>query len=138
MLGAIAVSAALGPAVGGLLRLAGIAAGGAALFVSAAIALRCARDLRDALTPFPRPRRGADLVESGPYGVVRHPIYAALALGAFGWALVWASPITLVLAIVLFGFFDLKSRREEVWLAAAYPAYDAYRGRTRRLIPFVY
>ena len=49
MLGAIAVSAALGPAVGGLLRLAGIAAGGAALFVSAAIALRCARDLRDAV-----------------------------------------------------------------------------------------
>lgn len=138
LLGAIGVSAALGPVVSGPLRVAGIAAGGAALLVSAGVALRSVRDLRDALTPFPRPRRGADLVESGPYGVVRHPIYAALVLGAIGWALVWASPVTLGLAAVLFGFFDLKSRREEIWLATTYPGYEEYRARTRRLIPFVY
>ena len=138
LLGAIAVSAGLGPVVSGAPRLAGIAAGGAALLVSAAVALRCVRDLRDALTPLPRPRHGADLVESGPYGVVRHPIYSALILGAIGWALIWASPLTLALAVVLFVFFDLKSRREEEWLAAAYPRYGPYRARTRRLIPFVY
>ena len=49
-----------------------------------------------------------------------------------------ASPIALLLAAVLLGFFDLKSRREELWLADRYPGYAAYRGRTRRLIPGLY
>jgi len=40
--------------------------------------------------------------------------------------------------VVLGGFFDLKSRREEAWLVAAYPGYAAYRARVRKLIPFVY
>jgi protein-S-isoprenylcysteine O-methyltransferase Ste14 len=36
------------------------------------------------------------------------------------------------------GFFDLKARREEAWLLAAYPGYAAYRRRVRKLFPFVY
>jgi protein-S-isoprenylcysteine O-methyltransferase Ste14 len=40
---------------------------------------------------------------------------------------------------VLLGcFFDLKARREEAWLLAAYPAYAAYRVRVRKLVPFIY
>jgi protein-S-isoprenylcysteine O-methyltransferase Ste14 len=37
-----------------------------------------------------------------------------------------------------FLFFDLKSRREEIWLTEEIAGYDTYRRRTRRLIPFVY
>lgn len=40
--------------------------------------------------------------------------------------------------LILFAFFDLKSRREEHWLSAKYPDYEAYRRRTCKLIPFVY
>jgi protein-S-isoprenylcysteine O-methyltransferase Ste14 len=39
--------------------------------------------------------------------------------------------------VLLFGFFELKSRREEVWLVERYPGYVAYRERTRRLIPWI-
>ena len=39
---------------------------------------------------------------------------------------------------VLLVFFDLKSRREEVWLAEQFTDYEAYRSRTRKLVPWVY
>ena len=35
-------------------------------------------------------------------------------------------------------FFDVKARREEAWLVAAYPAYEDYRRRVRKLLPFIY
>ncbi len=91
----------------------------------------------DALTPLPYPRDGAGLVETGVYARVRHPIYGGLVLAAFGWGLLAASPVAIALAAVLLGFFELKSRREEVWLAERFPGYPAYRERTRRLIPWI-
>jgi protein-S-isoprenylcysteine O-methyltransferase Ste14 len=69
------------------------------------------------LSPFPHPKHGAGLVEDGVYAVVRHPIYGGLSLAALGWALAWRSPVTLGLSILLFLFFDIKSRREEQWPA---------------------
>jgi protein-S-isoprenylcysteine O-methyltransferase Ste14 len=90
------------------------------------------------LTAFPRPLEGGELVTSGVYGVVRHPIYAGLILAAFGWALWNAGLLTLALAVLLFAFFDLKSRREEHWLVEAYPDYPAYQRRVKKLIPWVY
>jgi protein-S-isoprenylcysteine O-methyltransferase Ste14 len=55
-----------------------------------------------------------------------------------GWGLATASPVALAGAAVLVGFFDLKSRREEVWLEEQYAGYDDYRRRTRRLLPWIY
>jgi protein-S-isoprenylcysteine O-methyltransferase Ste14 len=91
-----------------------------------------------ALTPVPRPRSGAELVTSGPYAVVRHPIYGGLVLVAFGLALdrPWLGSI--VAAVLLALVLELKRRREEVWLAARYEGYDSYRRRTRALIPLVW
>jgi len=39
---------------------------------------------------------------------------------------------------VLLGFFYLKSEREEQWLADHYPGYEAYRARTKRIVPYVF
>jgi protein-S-isoprenylcysteine O-methyltransferase Ste14 len=77
-------------------------------------------------------------VAHGIYGVVRHPIYAGIILAAVGWGLVTASPAALAVAAGIGVFFDLKSRREEAWLVEAYPAYDEYRRRVRKLLPFIY
>ena len=44
----------------------------------------------------------------------------------------------IALAVVLLGFFDLKSRREERWLEERFPEYPAYRAQTRRLVPWLY
>ena len=80
----------------------------------------------------------ATLIESGLYGWVRHPIYCGLILAAFGWGLLVQGWLTLLWAAVLLIFFDIKSRREEAWLLARFPAYADYRRRVRKLIPFIY
>jgi protein-S-isoprenylcysteine O-methyltransferase Ste14 len=120
------------------IRAAVLLLGGALGGVGLVFALGGLLALGDNLSPLPHPKEGATLVQGGMYGVVRHPIYSGLVLGAFGWALINASLLTLVYAIVLFVFFDIKSRREERWLARKFPAYDGYRRRVRKLIPFVY
>jgi protein-S-isoprenylcysteine O-methyltransferase Ste14 len=135
---AIALAGSVGPAWGGAARAVGLA-GGAVLVVSGGLlAVRGVLDLRGNLTPFPKPLPRARLVESGAYRLARHPIYGGLILGAAGWGLAAASPVALVLAGALTAFFDLKSRREEGWLAEQFGGYAAYRRRTRRLLPWLY
>lgn len=90
------------------------------------------------LTPFPKPVEGGELVTHGPYRFVRHPIYSGLILGTLGWALLRSNPLGVALAVLLFVFFDVKSRREEVWLCAAYPGYADYQQKVRKLIPYLY
>lgn len=113
-------------------------AGLAAIVVGGFVAVRGGWDLRASLSPFPRPVAGAPLIESGAYRLVRHPIYSGLVLGAFGWGLVTGSIAAIGTAGLLFVLFAGKSRREEIWLAAAHPEYRAYQQRTKRLIPWVY
>ena len=111
---------------------------GLLMVAGALLAISGVVELRGSFTPLPRPRHGARLVETGAYRLVRHPVYGGIVMGALGWGLFTASPISIGLALVLLAFFRLKSAREEAWLADVYPGYEAYRSRTRRLIPFIY
>jgi protein-S-isoprenylcysteine O-methyltransferase Ste14 len=90
------------------------------------------------LTAFPKPIEGGTLVTKGMYKLVRHPIYTGLILGTLGLGIFRESLLGIALAIVLFAFFDLKSRREEKWLVEAYPGYQDYPQRVRKLVPWVY
>lgn len=120
------------------LRIALIAAGLGLLSIGGVLALVGMLALGNNLSILPHPKAGAELVEGGPYALVRHPIYSGVVLGAAGWALLFRSPVTLLLALALFVFFDVKSRREERWLARTFPRYSAYQRRVRKLIPLVY
>jgi protein-S-isoprenylcysteine O-methyltransferase Ste14 len=115
-------------------RAAGVVLGafGAGLSLSGAVSL--GRNL----TPFPRPRAEATLVRSGPYRLVRHPIYAGLILMALGWALFENGELTLVWVAGLFLLLDAKTRHEERWLVATFGAYRDYQKRVRKLMPFLY
>ncbi len=88
---------------------------------------------------FPKPKSGSRLVRSGPYALVRHPIYGALVLGTLGWSL-WRQHLPgLALGLVLLVFFDRKSRKEERLLKTRYEAYAEYCNDTRRkMIPWLY
>lgn len=138
LLGLVALAGTLGPAWDGTARVVTTLAGAILLAAGGVLAARGLLDLRDALTPLPHPRDGSELVETGTYALVRHPIYGGIVLGAAGYGLVTASPAALLGAIVLLAFFRLKSAREEAWLAARYATYEAYRARTRRMIPYIY
>jgi protein-S-isoprenylcysteine O-methyltransferase Ste14 len=113
-------------------------AGLALMLGGALLAARGLLDLGRNLTPVPRPRDDAQLVETGIYALVRHPIYGGIIVAAVGWGALTASPAALLLAGLLAVFFDLKSRREEAWLAAHYTGYLTYVSRTRRFIPWLY
>jgi protein-S-isoprenylcysteine O-methyltransferase Ste14 len=90
------------------------------------------------LTPLPKPKPSGEFIQSGLYRFVRHPIYFGVILVCFGWAGIEQTLYTLVLAIILLIFFDLKSRQEEIWLTEKFSEYDVYKQNTKKLIPFFY
>jgi len=139
LLALIGSAGLLGPVWTGELGLVTSSIGAILLLGGLVLVVRGGRELveRDALTPLPYPRPEGRLVQTGVYGIVRHPIYSGLIIGAFGWGLLGASPASLVLAVALFAFFELKARREEAWLERRYPDYAGYRARTPRLIPWI-
>jgi protein-S-isoprenylcysteine O-methyltransferase Ste14 len=93
---------------------------------------------RQNLTALPYPRDESTLVVNGPYRLVRNPIYSGLIFGAFGYALWVNGWLTLGYAALLFIFFDVKSRKEERWLAEKFSDYGAYQQRVKKLIPWIY
>jgi protein-S-isoprenylcysteine O-methyltransferase Ste14 len=139
ILALVAGAGSLGPAWAGEARLITSAVGAPLMLGGLTFMVLGGRRLaaNRALTPSPHPRDEAGLVVTGVYGIVRHPIYAGLIIGSFGWGLMTAAPAAVVLAIVLFAFFELKSRREEAWLERRFDGYAAYRARTSRLIPWI-
>ncbi len=94
-------------------------------------------NLRKHLTPLPHPREGASLIVTGPYRIVRHPMYGGGVLLALGWGLLVHSFLTIGYALMLFIFAQFKFRREEQWLVEKFPQYAAYQKRVRKLIPFI-
>jgi protein-S-isoprenylcysteine O-methyltransferase Ste14 len=76
------------------------------------------------------------LVETGPYGRVRHPIYSGLLLLFLGNAMLVGDWRGLVAVAIVFASFWRKLRLEEAWLTERFgPAYGDYRSRTRALVP---
>jgi protein-S-isoprenylcysteine O-methyltransferase Ste14 len=78
-----------------------------------------------------------ELVTSGPYSYVRHPIYSGILLAVLGTSL--ATEIYWLIALVVWGtYFIYSARVEEKIMTASFPAtYPSYRTRTKMLIPFL-
>lgn len=122
----------------GLWRSISLIIGFALIGVSGVLAFTGLLNLGSNLTAVPRPKHDAHMVEHGAYGVVRHPIYSGIILGALGLGLLRGGWLALFYGLILFLFFDIKSRREEVWLREKYDNYVDYQQRVHKLIPFIY
>ena len=78
-----------------------------------------------------------EFVATGPYAIIRHPIYAGLILAmlgsAIGQSIFWTAPLVLGAA-----YFIYSARREEKIMTEQFPdRYPAYMKRTRMLLPYV-
>jgi protein-S-isoprenylcysteine O-methyltransferase Ste14 len=86
----------------------------------------------------PRPVSRSELVKSGPYRYIRHPMYttvllvsAALIAGDFSF-------VKLGIGILLAFCLLIKLEYEENLLVKRFPEYESYKGITKRLIPCVW
>jgi protein-S-isoprenylcysteine O-methyltransferase Ste14 len=85
----------------------------------------------------PEPNQRAQLVETGIYARIRHPIYTAVLACCIGAALFHGHIATVAVAGVIVVFFTYKSWFEERLLKEAYPQYSEYMRRTGRFLPFL-
>ena len=82
---------------------------------------------------------GHELVRSGPYAWVRHPIYSGLLLATLGTALVRGDLRGLLALPILWWGFWFKSRIEESFMLKTFgSAYEEYSRSTGALIPRVH
>lgn len=106
--------------------------------VSSVFFLKGLLDLGNSLTPLPYPRDDGELVESGVYALVRHPVYSGVIFGTVAIAVWFLSLSHWLGAIVCFLFFNAKASREEIWLRQKYPNYGNYQARVKKLVPWLY
>jgi protein-S-isoprenylcysteine O-methyltransferase Ste14 len=104
------------------------------------IGLSARRAIGSAYIPRDSVLSGNQLIRSGPYRWVRHPLYTAALLWAIGWPLIIGS---FTGAVVALGFLlpALRRRmgREEDNLMHTYgDEYRTYCSETWRLLPFIY
>ena len=80
-----------------------------------------------------------ELITSGPYAVVRHPIYTGILTGFVGMAIAIGQVRGLIaLALILLAFW-LKFRMEEQWMRSQFgETYAAYAHRTAALVPYLF
>lgn len=87
------------------------------------------------LSPFPTPKSNSELIQTGLYKYIRHPIYTGIILMTFGYGLYSNSSFKLIISIALLILFYFKSYYEESLLIKKYLNYTAYKNNTGRFFP---
>jgi protein-S-isoprenylcysteine O-methyltransferase Ste14 len=86
----------------------------------------------------PTIKESHELVQKGPYRLVRHPIYTGILLALFGTELAGGRMKNAIVFLFALATFLYKMRVEESLMMRQFPqAYPAYKGRTKALVPFV-
>ena len=83
--------------------------------------------------------RGHEVVEAGPYRIVRHPGYSGTLIAGLGFPLALSSLWALLPLLLVIGVTVLRTRLEDETLAQELPGYDEFMAQTRyRLLPGIW
>ncbi|MGA2203447.1 MAG: isoprenylcysteine carboxylmethyltransferase family protein [Terriglobales bacterium] len=83
-------------------------------------------------------KEGQELITSGPYALVRHPIYTGLLLAFVGSAVARGEWRGLLASALVFGALWRKLRLEEKWMRVQFGApYEAYSRQVAALVPYI-
>ena len=81
-------------------------------------------------------KQGHELIRTGPYRLVRHPIYTGMLLAFVGTAVARGDVRGLVALVLVTASFLFKLRVEERFMAEQFPQeYPGYKARTPALVP---
>ena len=79
-----------------------------------------------------------ELIQGGPYRIVRHPIYAGMLLAFLGTVIVYGEIRGLIGLLLLALGFGLKLRMEEAFMIQQFgSAYNDYKQRVKAVVPFL-
>lgn len=79
-----------------------------------------------------------ELITSGPYAVVRHPIYTGILAGFLGTAIAISQVRGFVVFVLIFLVLWIKLRMEEVWMRSQFgETYLTYAHQTAALVPYL-
>ncbi len=87
------------------------------------------------LSPFPSPKKDSELVKTGLFKYIRHPIYCGILIGFSGFSLYTSSGFRVIISLCLYILFEIKSHYEEELLVKRYKDYKEYIKRTGRFFP---
>lgn len=81
-------------------------------------------------------KEGHELIRSGPYRAIRHPIYTGILMALFGSSVTLGEVRGLIAIVVGLFFFYVKARREESFLAEEFgPAFTEHQRKTGMFLP---
>jgi protein-S-isoprenylcysteine O-methyltransferase Ste14 len=86
----------------------------------------------------PIPKLDAELITSGIYNYIRHPMYSSVLLLMLPFVIHTPDQISLALYVLLISTLIIKLSYEERLLVQKFPSYTKYMERTYRLIPFIF
>jgi protein-S-isoprenylcysteine O-methyltransferase Ste14 len=84
-------------------------------------------------------KQGHELITTGPYALVRHPIYTGILTGFLGTAIALSQVRGFIGFVVIFLVLWPKVRMEEEWMRSQFgETYAAYAHQTAALVPYVF
>ena len=87
------------------------------------------------LSPFPSPKENSELITTGLFSKIRHPIYSGILLLAFSFALYQNSGFKILISFFLLILFYFKTGYEEKLLSLKFPEYKNHKMNTGRFFP---
>jgi protein-S-isoprenylcysteine O-methyltransferase Ste14 len=84
-------------------------------------------------------KQGHELIKTGPYAVVRHPIYTGILAGFLGTAIALSQVRGFIVFVLIFLILWLKLRMEEQWMRSQFgETYATYAHQTAALVPYLF